>query len=234
MNNKTIVTLSLVSLLSACGGDDGGGSTTNSAPAPAPAPAPANDDAVQQPITSNFVSTSPSTPTISASDEVAQEQVSTVSATPVANTELISIDPPLPEVSNDDHSIAQTPAVLPESSPASEAASEPEGSTPAPEPVTIQSNNLTSTYELTVDVALYQLTDVESFITICQNNQGDIDYDQCFVKASLSDGIGQYELLLPNHQQSLIIEVTPMVNGSDPLIFTWEYQPQAQNTWMIP
>ncbi|WP_162062624.1 hypothetical protein [Vibrio taketomensis] len=109
----------------------------------------------------------------------------------------------------------------------------PANAAPAAAP-TAQSNNLSSTYELTVDVALPQLSGKDAFIVICEDTGGSIDYNQCFVKASLRDGIGKFELLLPNHQQSLIAEVTPMEAGSNPLTFTWQYDNQAQSTWIIP
>ncbi len=114
--------------------------------------------------------------------------------------------------------------------------------TPPPEPsvqsinelVIANQNNLSSTYQLTVDVNLSQLNDKQAYIAICEYDQQAIDYDKCFIKAALDDGIGRFDLKLPNHQTSLIAEITPMENGSVPLIFTWQYDYQAQSTWLIP
>ncbi|HAS62015.1 MAG TPA: hypothetical protein DCS35_05245 [Vibrio sp.] len=95
-------------------------------------------------------------------------------------------------------------------------------------------NNLSSTYQLTVDVQLTQLVGKEAYIVICEHSSDTIDYDKCFIKASLNGGIGIFELQLPNHQQSLIAEVTPMEANSRSLTFTWQYDNQAQSTWLIP
>ncbi|ROV61594.1 hypothetical protein EGH82_04355 [Vibrio ponticus] len=100
--------------------------------------------------------------------------------------------------------------------------------------VVASDNTLSSTYQLTIDVNLTQLSGKQAYIVICPNNGQKIDYDSCFTKASLDNGIGKFELLLPNHQLSLIAEVTPMEAGSNPLTFTWQYDNQAQSTWLIP
>ncbi|WP_194435969.1 hypothetical protein [Vibrio fluminensis] len=117
----------------------------------------------------------------------------------------------------------------------SSAASAPSAPTRAMSDIVVASDNtLSSTYQLTVDVNLTQLAGKQAYIVICPTNGQQIDYDSCFTKASLDDGIGKFELLLPNHQQSLIAEVTPMEAGSNPLTFTWQYDNQAQSTWLIP
>ncbi|MGF1911101.1 hypothetical protein L4C38_16825 [Vibrio kasasachensis] len=95
-------------------------------------------------------------------------------------------------------------------------------------------NDLSSTYQLTVDVNLTQLAGKEVYIVICENNSETIDYNKCFVKASLDDGVGIFELRLPNHQQSLIAEISPMEANSSPLTFIWQYDNQAQSIWLIP
>lgn len=100
--------------------------------------------------------------------------------------------------------------------------------------VIARDNNLSSTYQLTVDVSLTQLAGKEAYIVVCEHSSDTIDYDKCFVKASLDNGVGVFELLLPNHQQSLITEVTPMEANSVALTFTWQYDNQAQSTWLIP
>lgn len=118
-----------------------------------------------------------------------------------------------------------------------------EGGSPSPsvtsarsiDDLVVQSDNtLSSTYQLTIDINLTQLNGKQAYVVICENKGNTVDYANCFIKASLDDGIGKFELLLPNHQQSLITEVTPMEAGSNPLTFTWQYDNQAQSTWLIP
>ncbi|WP_114765233.1 hypothetical protein [Vibrio rhodolitus] len=112
--------------------------------------------------------------------------------------------------------------------------------TPAPQVQNIESlsiaadNNLASTYQVTVDVNLTQLAGKQAYIAICPNSGASIEYEKCVVKASLDDGIGSFDLTLPNHLDALVAEITPMEANSSPLIYTWDFNNQAQNTWLIP
>lgn len=97
-------------------------------------------------------------------------------------------------------------------------------------------NNLTSIYKVDIDVSLPHLAGSQVYISVCDNAGGDInsvDYDKCLLKAALDAGVGNYQLQVPNHCQSLIAVVSVMVPNTDPLVYTLNHNNQAQTTWLI-
>jgi len=97
-------------------------------------------------------------------------------------------------------------------------------------------NDLTSIYEVDVDVSLPHLAASQVYISICDNGGGgieNIDYEKCMVKSSLDSGYGQYQLRVPNHCDSLIAVVSVMEPDVSPLVYTLNHNNQAETTWLI-
>lgn len=99
-------------------------------------------------------------------------------------------------------------------------------------------NNLESVYSVDVDVILSQLADKQAYISICDNSsaQGDanlVDYESCLVKSSLAAGLAEFDLRVVNHCDSLIALIWVMEPDQTPLVYTFDYNGQKENTWLI-
>jgi hypothetical protein len=97
-------------------------------------------------------------------------------------------------------------------------------------------NDLTSIYEVDVDVTLPHLAASQVYISIC-DNAGDgienIDYEKCMLKSSLNFGYGQYELRIPNHCESLIAVISVMEPDATPLVYTLDHNNEKLTAWLI-
>ena len=97
-------------------------------------------------------------------------------------------------------------------------------------------NNLTSVYQVDIDVSLPHLSASQVYISVCDNAGGSVesvDYDKCLLKAALQSGTGNYQLRVPNHCASLIAVVSVMEPNTAPLVYTLNHNNQAETTWLI-
>ena len=97
-------------------------------------------------------------------------------------------------------------------------------------------NDLTSIYQVDIDVSLPHLSASQVYISVCDNTGGSIDvvdYDKCLLKAALQAGAGNYQLRVPNHCESLIAIVSVMEPDTAPLVYTLNHNNQAETTWLI-
>lgn len=114
-------------------------------------------------------------------------------------------------------------------------------STPANNPtginaITVDNEfNLSTKYSLDVDVDL-GMGDVRAYLNVCQKKVASqrADYNNCIYRAPLSNTALDTQLVLSNQDIELIAEIWFYDESTEPLLFTWQYEPaQAQQQFVI-
>ena len=114
-------------------------------------------------------------------------------------------------------------------------------STPANNPtginaITVDNEfNLSTKYSLDVDVDL-GMGDVRAYLNVCQKKEGAqrADYNNCIYRGPLSNTALDTQLVLSNQDIELIAEIWFYDESTEPLLFTWQYEPaQAQQQFVI-
>ena len=99
-------------------------------------------------------------------------------------------------------------------------------------------NNLESVYTVDIPVDISAVSTSRAFISVCDNSiaQGDLtklDFENCLLKGSLSQGIGNFDLRIPNHCKELIAIIWIMEKNRTPLTYTLSHDNQKETYWMI-
>ncbi|MDP2484924.1 hypothetical protein [Pseudoalteromonas marina] len=114
-------------------------------------------------------------------------------------------------------------------------------STPANNPtginaITVDNEfNLSTKYSLDVDVDL-GMGDVRAYLNVCQKKVASqrADYNNCIYRGPLSTTALDTQLVLSNQDIELIAEIWFYDESTEPLLFTWQYEPaQAQQQFVI-
>lgn len=114
-------------------------------------------------------------------------------------------------------------------------------STPANNPtginaITVDNEfNLSTKYSLDVDVDL-GMGDVRAYLNVCQKKVESqrADYNNCIYRGPLSNTALDTQLVLSNQDIELIAEIWFYDESTEPLLFTWQYEPaQAQQQFVI-
>lgn len=114
-------------------------------------------------------------------------------------------------------------------------------STPANNPtginaITVDNEfNLSTKYSLDVDVDL-GMGDVRAYLNVCQKKVASqrADYNNCIYRGPLSNTALDTQLVLSNQDIRLIAEIWFYDESTEPLLFTWQYEPaQAQQQFVI-
>lgn len=114
-------------------------------------------------------------------------------------------------------------------------------STPANNPtginaITVDNEfNLSTKYSLDVDVDL-GMGDVRAYLNVCQKKVASqrADYNNCIYRGPLSNTALDTQLVLSNQDIELIAEIWFYDESTEPLLFTWQYEPaQAQQQFVI-
>ncbi|WP_276755265.1 hypothetical protein [Pseudoalteromonas marina] len=114
-------------------------------------------------------------------------------------------------------------------------------STPANNPtginaITVDNEfNLSTKYSLDVDVDL-GMGDARAYLNVCQKKVASqrADYNNCIYKGPLSNTALDTQLVLSNQDIELIAEIWFYDESTEPLLFTWQYEPaQAQQQFVI-
>ena len=114
-------------------------------------------------------------------------------------------------------------------------------STPANNPtginaITVDNEfNLSTKYSLDVDVDL-GMGDVRAYLNVCQKKVASqrADYNNCIYRGPLSNTALDTQLVLSNQDIELIAEIWFYDESTEPLFFTWQYEPaQAQQQFVI-
>lgn len=114
-------------------------------------------------------------------------------------------------------------------------------STPANNPtginaITVDNEfNLSTKYSLDVDVDL-GMGDVRAYLNVCQKKVASqrADYNNCIYRGPLSNTALDTQLVLSNQDIELIAEIWFYDESTEPLLFTWQYEPaQAQQQFAI-
>ena len=114
-------------------------------------------------------------------------------------------------------------------------------STPANNPtginaITVDNEfNLSTKYSLDVDVDL-GMGDVRAYLNVCQTKMASqrADYNNCIYRGPLSNIALDTQLVLSNQDIELIAEIWFYDESTEPLLFTWQYEPaQAQQQFVI-
>ena len=114
-------------------------------------------------------------------------------------------------------------------------------STPANNPtginaITVDNEfNLSTKYSLDVDVDL-GMGDVRAYLNVCQKKVASqrADYNNCIYRGPLSNTALDTQLVLSNQDIELIAEIWFYDESTEPLLFTWQYEPaQAQQQLVI-
>ncbi|ATG58438.1 MULTISPECIES: hypothetical protein [Pseudoalteromonas] len=114
-------------------------------------------------------------------------------------------------------------------------------STPANNPtginaITVDNEfNLSTKYSLDVDVDL-GMGDVRAYLNVCQKKVASqrADYNNCIYRGALSNTALDTQLVLSNQDIELIAEIWFYDESTEPLLFTWQYEPaQAQQQFVI-
>ena len=114
-------------------------------------------------------------------------------------------------------------------------------STPASNPTGINAItvdnafNLSTKYSLDVDVDL-GMGDVRAYLNVCQKKVASqrADYNNCIYRGPLSNTALDTQLVLSNQDIELIAEIWFYDESTEPLLFTWQYEPaQAQQQFVI-
>ncbi|BBW91691.1 hypothetical protein PS1M3_17780 [Pseudoalteromonas sp. PS1M3] len=114
-------------------------------------------------------------------------------------------------------------------------------STPANNPtginaITVDNEfNLSTKYSLDVDVDL-GMGDVRAYLNVCQTKMASqrADYNNCIYRGPLSNTALDTQLVLSNQDIELIAEIWFYDESTEPLLFTWQYEPaQAQQQFVI-
>ncbi|TDM52107.1 hypothetical protein [Aliivibrio fischeri] len=99
-------------------------------------------------------------------------------------------------------------------------------------------NNLDSVYSVDVDIDISSISTKRAFVSICNNSdaKGDLsklDFDMCFVKGNLEQGIGEFDLRVANHNDELITIIWVMEKDREPLTYTFSHNKQKESYWLI-
>lgn len=99
-------------------------------------------------------------------------------------------------------------------------------------------NDLSSVYQVDVDVDISARSTARAFISICDNSDANgelkaIDFDNCMIKGRLDQGIGQYDLRVANHCTDLIAVIWIMEKDRDPLSYTLKHDKSKEQYWGI-
>ena len=114
-------------------------------------------------------------------------------------------------------------------------------STPANNPtginaITVDNEfNLSTKYSLDVDVDL-GMGDARAYLNVCQKKVASqrADYNNCIYRGPLSNTALDTQLVLSNQDIELIAEIWFYDESTEPLLFTWQYEPaQAQQQLVI-
>ena len=114
-------------------------------------------------------------------------------------------------------------------------------STPANNPtginaITVDNEfNLSTKYSLDVYVDL-GMGDVRAYLNVCQKKVASqrADYNNCIYRGPLSNTALDTQLVLSNQDIELIAEIWFYDESTEPLLFTWQYEPaQAQQQFVI-
>lgn len=114
-------------------------------------------------------------------------------------------------------------------------------STPANNPtginaITVDNEfNLSTKYSLDVDVDL-GMGDVRAYLNVCQKKVASqrADYNNCIYRGPLSTTALDTQLVLSNQDIELIAEIWFYDESTEPLLFTWQYEPaKAQQQFVI-
>ena len=114
-------------------------------------------------------------------------------------------------------------------------------STPANNPtginaITVDNEfNLSTKYSLDVDIDL-GMGDVRAYLNVCQKKVASqrADYNNCIYRGPLSNTALDTQLVLSNQDIELIAEIWFYDESTEPLLFTWQYEPaQAQQQFVI-
>ncbi|MCK8122257.1 hypothetical protein [Pseudoalteromonas sp. 2CM32C] len=114
-------------------------------------------------------------------------------------------------------------------------------STPANNPtginaITVDNEfNLSTKYSLDVDVDL-GMGDLRAYLNVCQKKVASqrADYNNCIYRGPLSNTALDTQLVLSNQDIELIAEIWFYDESTEPLLFTWQYEPaQAQQQFVI-
>ncbi|TMS83139.1 hypothetical protein [Pseudoalteromonas sp. S554] len=114
-------------------------------------------------------------------------------------------------------------------------------STPANNPtginaITVDNEfNLSTKYSLDVDVDL-GMGDVRAYLNVCQTKMASqrADYNNCIYRGPLSNTALDTQLVSSNQDIELIAEIWFYDESTEPLLFTWQYEPaQAQQQFVI-
>lgn len=114
-------------------------------------------------------------------------------------------------------------------------------STPANNPtginaITVDNEfNLSTKYSLDVDVDL-GMGDARAYLNVCQKKVASqrADYNNCIYRGPLSNTALDTQLVLSNQDIELIAEIWFYDESTEPLLFTWQYEPaQAQQQFVI-
>jgi len=95
--------------------------------------------------------------------------------------------------------------------------------------------NLSTKYSLDVDVDL-GMGDVRAYLNVCQKKVASqrADYNNCIYRGPLSNTALDTQLVLSNQDIELIAEIWFYDESTEPLLFTWQYEPaQAQQQFVI-
>ena len=114
-------------------------------------------------------------------------------------------------------------------------------STPANNPtginaITVDNEfNLSTKYSLDVDVDLW-MGDARAYLNVCQKKVASqrADYNNCIYRGPLSNTALDTQLVLSNQDIELIAEIWFYDESTEPLLFTWQYEPaQTQQQFVI-
>ena len=114
-------------------------------------------------------------------------------------------------------------------------------STPANNPtginaITVDNEfNLSTKYSLDVDVNL-GMGDIRAYLNVCQKKVASqrADYNNCIYRGPLSNTALDTQLVLSNQDIELIAEIWFYDESTEPLLFSWQYEPaQAQQQFVI-
>jgi hypothetical protein len=114
-------------------------------------------------------------------------------------------------------------------------------STPANNPtginaITVDNEfNLSTKYSLDVDVDL-GMGDVRAYLNVCQKKVASqrADYNNCIYRGPRSNTALDTQLVLSNQDIELIAEIWFYDESTEPLLFTWQYEPaQVQQQFVI-
>ena len=99
-------------------------------------------------------------------------------------------------------------------------------------------NNLESIYTVDIAVDISAISTSRAFISVCDNSiaQGDLtklDFDNCLLKGRLSQGVGNFNLRVPNHYKELNAIIWIMEEDREPLIYTLSHNNQKETYWTI-